>query len=287
MTWRIGDHQPDVDEWDDRKSISSYKTCQYKEANMGRVSGKIAIVTGAASGLGRGVASLLAKEGAKVAAADINDVDGRVLAEEIVKQGGEALFYKHDVTSENNWKELVRAVVERFGRLDVLVNCAGVLLGASVEETTFEKWRWVMSVNLDGVFLGTKYGAEAMKKTGGGSIINMSSTAGLIGTPNAIAYTASKGGVRLLTKAAAVEFSKAYCNYNIRVNSVHPGVIKTPMAAPIIDNPDISKMFLDFMPMRHFGEPEDIAYGVLYLASDESRFVTGSELVIDGGWTAW
>jgi len=253
---------------------------------MGRVSGKTAIVTGAASGLGSGIASLLAKEGAKVIAADINDKGGKSVVDEIVKQGGEAIFRKHDVASENDWKELVRTVVERFGGLDVLVNCAGVHIAASVEETTFEKWRWVMSINLDGVFLGTKYGAEAMKKTGGGSIINISSTAGLIGTPNAIAYSASKGGVRLLTKAAAIEFSKAYSNYNIRVNSVHPGVIKSAMSAPLINDPVANKLLLGWTPIGYFGEPKDIAYGVLYLASDESRFVTGSEMVIDGGWTA-
>jgi 3(or 17)beta-hydroxysteroid dehydrogenase len=253
---------------------------------MGRVSGKIAIVTGAASGLGRGIASLLAGEGAEVMATDINATGVKVVAEEIEKQGGEALFSKHDVASEDDWKKIVRTVVEHFGRLDVLVNCAGIHVAASVEETTFEKWRRIMSVNLDGVFLGTKYGAEAMKKTGGGSIINVSSTAGLIGTPNAIAYSASKGGVRLLTKAAAIEFSKAYSNYNIRVNSVHPGVIKSAMSAPLINDPVTNKLLLDWTPMGYFGEPEDIAYGVLYLASDESRFVTGAELVIDGGWTA-
>jgi len=253
---------------------------------MGRVSGKVAIVTGAASGIGRGIALMLGKEGAKVMAADINEAGGAPVAERIVKEGGEAVFRKHDVASEDNWKELVRTVVERFGRLDVLVNCAGVHIGASIEETTLEKWRWVMSINLDGVFLGTKYGAEAMKKTGGGSIINVSSVGGLIGTPNATAYSASKGGVRLLTKAAAIEFSKAYSNYNIRVNSVHPGVIKSAMSGRLMEDPAAAKLLMDWTPMGYFGEPEDIAYGVLYLASDESRFVTGSEMVIDGGWTA-
>lgn len=253
---------------------------------MNRVSGKIAIVTGAASGIGRGIALLLAKEGAKIVATDINEDQGIAVSKEITKQGGEAIFRKHDVASESDWKEIVRTTIDSFGRLDVLVNCAGIHIGTSVEDTTFEDWRRVMSINLDGTFLGTKYAAIAMKESGGGSIINISSTGGLIGTPNAVAYSASKGGVRLLTKAAAIEFSKAYLDYNIRVNSVHPGVIKTAMSNRLASDPKIKKLLLDWTPMGYFGEPEDIAHGVLYLASDESRFVTGSEMVIDGGWTA-
>lgn len=253
---------------------------------MNRVSGKVAIVTGAASGLGKAIAILLAGEGAKVMATDINEVDGRAVAEEIKKQGGEGLFVRHDVTNESEWRALVGTATERFGRLDILVNCAGVFLGASIEETTLEKWRWVLSINLDGVFLGTKYGAEAMRKSGGGSIVNLSSAGGLVGTPNASAYAASKGGVRLLTKAAAIEYSKANLDYNIRVNSVHPGVMKTPMTVPMLSDPAGAKAMLEWVPMGRFGTAEDVAYAVLYLASEESKYVTGSEIVVDGGWTA-
>jgi NAD(P)-dependent dehydrogenase (short-subunit alcohol dehydrogenase family) len=176
--------------------------------------------------------------------------------------------------------------MERFGRLDVLVNCAGVFLASSIRDLTLEKWRWVMSINLDGVFLGVKYASDAMARTGGGSIINMSSAGGIVGTSDSSAYNASKGGVRLLTKAAAIEFSRSGHDFNIRVNSVHPGVIETPMTAPLIGDPRGGKEMLNWQPMGRFGEPVDVAYGVLYLASDESKFVTGSELVIDGGWTA-
>lgn len=250
-----------------------------------KLEGRVAIVTGASGGLGKAIALLLSKEGARVIATDIH-LDGRKVVREIKKGGRGALFIKHDVASEDEWRKVIGKTLERFGRLDILVNCAGVFLAKSIKDTTLEKWRWLMSINLDGVFLGTKYAAEAMRKSGGGSIINISSAGGLVGTANSAAYTASKGGVRLLTKAAAVEFSKAGYDYNIRVNSVHPGVIRTAMTAPLIDDPVGGKDMLNWQPMRHFGEPEDVAYGVLYLASDESKFVTGSELVIDGGWTA-
>jgi NAD(P)-dependent dehydrogenase (short-subunit alcohol dehydrogenase family) len=253
---------------------------------MNRVSGKVAIVTGAASGLGKAIAFLLAAEGAKVVAADINEADGRAVADEIRKKGGEALFVKQDVTSESEWIGIVGTTTGQYGRLDILVNCAGVFLDASIEETTLEKWRWVLSINLDGVFLGTKYAAQAMRKTGGGSIVNLSSAGGLVGTPRASAYAASKGGVRLLTKAAAIEFSKAHLDYNIRVNSVHPGVMVTPMTDHMVADPEGKKAILAWIPMERLGTAEDVAYAVLYLASDESKYVTGSETVVDGGWTA-
>jgi len=253
---------------------------------MKRVKGKVVIITGAASGLGRATALLLAREGAKVTVTDINEVDGKGVAEEIRREGGEAIFIKQDVSSERDWNEVMGRTLEHFGKLDVLVNNAGVFLGKSIEDTSLEEWRRLMGINLDGIFLGTKYAIGAMKRSGGGSIINMSSAGGLVGTNDASAYTASKGGVRLFTKAAAIEFSKAGHDYNIRVNSVHPGVIETPMMAPFFEDETVRKEMTVWHPIGHLGEAEDIAYGVLYLASDESKFVTGAELVIDGGWTA-
>jgi 3(or 17)beta-hydroxysteroid dehydrogenase len=254
---------------------------------MGRVEGKVAIVTGAASGIGRATASLLAKEGAKVVVADINEADGKKVAEEIKSEGGEAVFIKHDVASENSWSEVVKKTLSQFGRLDILVNDAGVQLIKEIEKTSLEEWRRLMSVNLDGVFLGTKHAIGAMKKSGG-SIINISSAVGIIGTADdTAAYSASKGAVRLFTKAAALEFSKAGHDYNIRVNSVHPGVIETAMTAAMKAHDDAFRKKLESPPPIGFsGKPIDIAYIVLYLASDESRFVTGAEFVVDGGWTA-
>ena len=253
---------------------------------MNRVKGKVAIITGASSGLGKADALLLAGEGAKVVVADTNEIDGKAVAEQISREGGEAIFLEHDVSTETSWRDLIKNTLAKFGRLDVLVNSAGVFFGKSIEETSLKEWKWLMSVNLDGVFLGIKYAIGAMKDNGGGSIINMSSAGGIVGTVDAAAYDASKGGVRLLTKAAALECSKAGHNYNIRVNSIHPGVMKTPMNEAMRKDETISEIMLQWHPIGHFGEADDIAYGVLYLASDESKFVTGAELVIDGGWTA-
>ena len=253
---------------------------------MDRMKGKVVVVTGAASGLGRGVALLLAKEDAQVVATDINDEAGQTLLKELRAISPDTEFQKQDVSNEAGWQALMDFTLDRFGKLNGLVNCAGVFMDAAISDLTLEQWRWVMSVNLDGVFLGTKYGAEAMKKSGGGAIVNFSSVGGLIGTANSSAYNASKGGVRIFSKAAAVEFSKAGHDYNIRVNSVHPGVIQTPMTQPLIDDPELGKAMVGWTPIGHFGEPLDVAYGVLYLLSDEAKFVTGSELVIDGGWSA-
>jgi 3(or 17)beta-hydroxysteroid dehydrogenase len=253
---------------------------------MNRVKDKVAIVTGAASGMGEASARLLAKEGAKVVLSDINEVDGQRIAGEISNQGGASLFLKHDVASESDWQRVIASTLERFGRLDVLVNNAGVTVNKDIEQTTLEEWRWVMSINLDGVFLGVKYAIGAMKKTGGGSIINISSAAGIVGQLWAAAYCSSKGGIRLLTKAAALECSKAGRDYNIRVNSIHPGCVRTALLEPLLKKKEMADIINNLHPIGHLGEPEDVAYAVLYLASDESKFATGSELVLDGGYTA-
>lgn len=253
---------------------------------MDRVKNKVAIITGAAGGLGKAEASLLATEGAKVVLTDLDGVEIEKAAGEITARGCQAISFRHDVTDEADWNRIIERTVREFGRLDVLVNNAGVIIYKKIEDTSLEEWRWLMSVNLDGVFLGTKCAIAAMKKTGGGSIINIASVAGLIGNPDASAYHASKGGVRSFSKAAAIECSKAGYSYDIRVNSIYPGVIDTKMADDLKKDEDKYKTAMGWHAVGHFGEPQDVAYGVLYLASDESKFLTGSELVIDGGWTA-
>jgi 3(or 17)beta-hydroxysteroid dehydrogenase len=257
---------------------------------MNRVRNKIAIVTGAALGLGAASALMLAREGAIVVVTDIKEDEGRAVARGIEAQGGKALYLLHDVASEEDWKTVIRRTVAEFGRLDVLVNNAGVGVGAPPEEQTLERWRWLMSINLDGVFLGTKHALRMMKERPpkGGSIINLSSIEGLVGDPNLSAYNASKGGVRLYTKSVALYCAKS--RLDIRVNSIHPGYIWTPMVENYLrERGDIvaGRAAVDALhPIGHIGEPDDIAYGVVYLASDESKFVTGAELVIDGGYTA-
>ena len=251
-----------------------------------KLEGKVAIVTGGGGGLGSAQASLLAKEGAKLVVTDIDEAQGKQVAEKIGQGGGEAIFVKHDVSSEQDWRNVIEKTLSEFGKLDVLVNNAGIIMFKSIDDTSLDDWRQVIRINLDGVFLGTKYAMGAMKKSGGGSIINLSSTAGIVGTLDTASYHASKGGVRIFTKAAALECSKAGYDYNIRVNSVHPGVIKTNMTKDLLEDDEAREMVLNWHPIGHVGEPDDIAYGILYLASDESKFITGSELVIDGGWTA-
>ena len=262
---------------------------------MSRVQGKTAIVTGSATGLGSMHAKLLAKEGAKVVITDIDEANGNKVVEEIKADGGEAIFIRHDVSSESDWEKVIEKTLAEYGKLDVLVNNAGIMFRKSIEETSLADWQRTMRVNVDGVFLGTKYAMAAMKKTGGGSIINISSMAGIIGTPGTSAYNASKGAVRLFTKVAALECSKAGFGYNIRVNSVHPGLVLTSMVdAEIKEEASatgqsyeaVKKIREDWHPIGRLADPIDISYGVLYLASDESSFVTGSELVIDGGFTA-
>jgi NAD(P)-dependent dehydrogenase (short-subunit alcohol dehydrogenase family) len=254
---------------------------------MKRVAGKVALVTGAGLGLGRAAAMLLAREGAKVVVSDVKEEEGRAVSDEIVEAGGEAIFVRHDVSVEADWERTIAMTASRFGRLDIAVNNAGVALAGDVEHTSLEQWRWLMSINLDGVFLGAKHAIAVMKQTGG-SIINVSSIEGIIGDANLAAYNASKGGVRIFTKSAALYCAKA--GYKIRVNSIHPGYIWTPMVEQYLQtqpDPEAAKAYTAGLhPLGRLGEPDDIAYGVLYLASDESKFVTGAELVIDGGYTA-
>ena len=251
---------------------------------METLNGKVALITGAASGIGAEAARLLAAHGAKIVAADLDEAGARRTA---LETGGHAISM--DVVSEADWARTVAETVATFGGLDVLVNCAGIELVRSIAETTLLDWRRVMSVNLDGVFLGTRAAVAAMGKRGG-SIVNISSVAGINGFSRQAAYCASKGGVRLLTKASAVEFAEA--GLGIRVNSIHPGIIDTPMAREILGKvdealrPEIQERWKKMHPMGRLGSAMDVAQCILFLASDASAFVTGTELIVDGGLTA-
>jgi NAD(P)-dependent dehydrogenase (short-subunit alcohol dehydrogenase family) len=248
-----------------------------------RLQGKIALISGGGRGMGAVEARLFAKEGAKVTIGDVLEDEGRKLEAELNATGAEVLFVRLDVTREADWHRAVEATVHRFGKLDILVNNAGISGRGRVEDTAVEEWDRVMDVNAKGVFLGTKVAIPAMRQGGGGSIINISSQLGLVGTDHSSPqYQASKGAVRLLTKATAIQYAKE----GIRANSVHPGPIVTPMTEAARADPERYHLMLSRIPLGCYGQPEDVAYGVLYLASDEARWVTGSELVIDGGWTA-
>ena len=257
-------------------------------SNMaGRVAGKVALVTGGASGLGAESARRLAREGAAVLLTDLSADAGEAVAQGIVEAGGRAAFMTHDVTDEAGWAAAVAGAVDRFGRLDVLVNYAGVS-GGPLELMThsMEDWRRVLSVNLDGVFLGLRHGGPAIAASGGGSVINLSSILGKVALAGAAAYCASKGAVLMLTKAAALEWAP----HRIRVNSNHPGFIDTPMVSGAIQRSENGNEMREMIISRHalgrLGEPREIADAVVFLASDESSFMTGSELVVDGGYTA-
>ncbi|WP_337100646.1 SDR family NAD(P)-dependent oxidoreductase [Paenibacillus sp. YIM B09110] len=249
---------------------------------MGRLLGKVAIITGAAGGMGLADAQLFAKEGAKVVATDVQFELLQQGVDAINANGGDAVAVKLDVSSPEGWKQVVDLTVEKYGKIDILVNNAGIHIAKTILEADIDDWNKVMAINTTGVFLGMKSVIPEMQKNGKGSIVNISSIAAIVGGENAdgngAAYSASKGAVRSLTKHAAQSFAKD----NIRVNSIHPGPIKTPIMGEFAKIAgDIYKNAVPLPP--HAGDPEDIAYGVLYLASDESKFVTGEELVIDGG----
>ena len=253
----------------------------------GRVDGKVALITGGASGLGAESGRRLAREGAKVVLTDLAAEAGQAVADEILASGGTAVFLTQDVTDEARWAEVVEAVISRFGRIDVLVNSAGVASGGQpILEATLEGWRRITSINLDGTFLGVRAVAPAMAAAGRGSIINLSSILGKVGQPGAAAYCASKGGVLMLTKAVALELAPL----GVRVNSVHPGYIETPMVVNVLRDSENENELRDMIISRHamgrLGVPREIADAIVFLASEESSFMTGSELVVDGGYTA-
>ena len=251
---------------------------------MGRLDGKVAIISGGARGQGAAEAKLFAREGAKLVLGDILDEDGQNVESVIRELGGEATYVHLDVAREDDWHSAVGMAVNRYGKLDILVNNAGILIRRGIEDTTEEVWDRIMEINAKGVFLGTKHAIPAMRQAEGGSIINISSTAGLVADPGggSASYTASKGAVRLLTKATAIQYAKE----GIRCNSVHPGPIDTDMIRDTLTDHAMVEERMKRIPLSRVGTAEDVAYGVLFLASDESSFVTGSELVIDGGMTA-
>ena len=248
-----------------------------------RLKGKVALITGGARGQGAAEAKLFAKEGAKVVITDILDNEGKKTEAEITETGGKCLYMHHDVTNSKDWETIVSKTVEHFGKIDILLNNAGIAVWGTNDDTSEEIWDSVMDVNAKGVFLGTKHVIPEMKKNGSGSIINVSSISGSIGQP-AIqpVYNASKGAVRIFTKSTAVQYGK----YGIRANSIHPGGVDTDMIAHLTEDDERQQRIKETVPLQRIADPIEIAYGALFLASDESSFMTGSEMVMDGGVTA-
>ena len=257
---------------------------------MNRLKNKVSIITGGAMGIGEATANLFAEEGSKVVIADIDNINGERVANNIKNEGGEAVYFKLDVTKENEWKDVIDNTIKQYGLLTVLVNNAGISLAKDIEETTIEEWNKIMNVNATGVYLGTKYAIKAMKNNGKFcSIINRSSIDGQVAEEGLFAYCASKGAVTILTKSAALACGKK--GYKIRVNSVHPGYVHTKLTEEEAKGYGYSpeeyfKKVGKLHPIGFIGKPIDVAYIDLFLASDESRWVTGAEFVIDGGWTA-
>ncbi|HOW43171.1 MAG TPA: SDR family oxidoreductase [Candidatus Omnitrophota bacterium] len=261
---------------------------------MGKFAEKACIITGGASGIGEATSVLFAREGCSVIIADIDMENGKRVSDSIAHKGGVSRFIKHDVTSEDSWRALIAEVEKEYGRLDVLVNNAGIGFAGTITEMSYAEWQTVMRINLDSVFLGLKYSLEMMRKAGrGGAIINVSSVAGIVAAPGAAAYCASKAGIRLLTKSAALESAAA--GDGIRINSVHPAAVDTPIWKKSNWWNEFSRAHggdekaMEIMaknsPLKRMAKPEEIAAGILYLAADESGYVTGAELVIDGGFS--
>lgn len=241
---------------------------------------KVVIITGASSGFGKETALLFSKEGAKIVAVS-RGTAGEKLVDEIKTAGGDAIFVKGDVSVEQDVINVVDNAIENYGRIDVLFNNAGVYIPGKCHELASEDWDKVINVNLKGIYLGCKYAVPHMKKIGGGVIINTASAAGIIGFPDAVAYAASKGGVVSLTKAMAVDYAKD----NIRVNCISPGTSATNMTQEVVENEELSKMFLAPIPLGRFGQPQDVANAALFFASNMSSYITGVVLPVDGGWT--
>ena len=254
-----------------------------------RLQDKVALITGAAAalpgelmGFGGASAHLFAREGARVMITDLQDELGERSAAALRKAGGDVRYLHLDVTSASQWTDAIDATVSAFGKLDTLVNNAGISVAARVEDLSEAEWDAELSVHAKGVFLGTRAAIPAMRASGGGSIVNISSIMGIVGSPTSPAYSAAKGAIRIFTKSAALQYARE----NIRVNSVHPGYADTPLTREVFAPPEVREALQRQTPMRRLGTAEDIAWGIVYLASDESAFVTGSELVIDGGMTA-
>ena len=254
-----------------------------------RLQDKVALITGAAAalpgelmGFGGAAAHLFAREGARVMITDLQDELGERSAAALREAGGDVRYLHLDVTSASQWTDAIDATVSAFGKLDTLVNNAGISVAARVEDLSEAEWDAELSVHAKGVFLGTRAAIPAMRASGGGSIVNISSIMGIVGSPTSPAYSAAKGAIRIFTKSAALQYARE----NIRVNSVHPGYADTPLTREVFAPPEVREALQRQTPMRRLGTAEDIAWGIVYLASDESAFVTGSELVIDGGMTA-
>ena len=246
----------------------------------GRLSGKVALITGGAAGMGAAFVRVFAAEGAKVVAADIQDELGLKVADSVNRAGGEALYIHLDTSQQQDWSIAVAETVRRFGKLTTLCNVAGIYRTEGTETETLEGWQQLIAINQTGVWLGMKAAIAEMKKAGGGAIVNISSVAGLSARPMAIAYHAAKAAVHLMSKVAALE----YAQDGIRVNSIHPGFTMTSTASALPE--DVKKSLADPVPLRRAATAEEIAYGALYLCSDEAAIVTGTELVIDGGLSA-
>jgi 3(or 17)beta-hydroxysteroid dehydrogenase len=258
------------------------------------IKNKVALITGAGSGIGRACANLFAQEGAIVIVADIDESLGKEAVREISVKGFAADFIQLNVTDEPSWVNAYQFIEKKYHQLNILINNAGIAFGGSITELPLDEWRRLMGVNLDGVFLGTKHAIPIMQKNGGGSIVNVSSASGIVGSPTAAAYCASKGGVRLFTKAVALECAQA--RNNIRVNSIHPGAVATPMfekgptwndfVNQMGGSEGAWKKIAESIPLGRVAEPLEIANAILFLASDASSYMTGSELIIDGGFSA-